>query len=129
MSADSDAVESGVESVGLRFVHEWQYHAAQGGVRVDVGIRDRQVVEDCAHFVDVVHCALHRRADVCHEDDGHVAVDSYGFVEVVVIDLAVALALYHDVADFQEAEYLDDAVVRVLGEVDNAVGENLAAHV
>ena len=92
-------------------------------------LADREIVENRPDLAHVVHGALHGGAYVGHEDDGDVAVYPYGLVEVVVVYLAAVLALDHDVAGFQDAQNLDDAVVGVLGEVDDAVGEHLAPDV
>ena len=129
VAADSHAVKSGVEPVRLGVVHKGQYHAAQGRVRVYVRIGDRQIVEDGPDLADVVDRALHRRAYVRDKDDRQVPVDPDGLVQVFVVDLAVVLALDHDVARPQQAQDLDDAVVGVLREVDDAVREHLSPDV
>ena len=123
VAADGDAVDAGVESVGLGVRGKWQYHAAEGGVSMDVGMLYVQVGEDFPDVVEVVYGPLHGGADVGDDYWRGIGVDAEGFPEVVVVHLAVVQASDHDVLHAQETEELDDAVVGVLGEVYGAAGE------
>ena len=114
-----------------------QDHTAEGGVGVKVGLGNRQVVHRMARTLDATSSTaprpeLHSGAYVRHENDRRVPIDlicSDGLVEVIVVNLAVVLTPYHNIARFQHAQYLDNAVVGVLGKVDHAVGEELAPQV
>ena len=103
MPADRQAVGASVEPKGLRVRYKGQNQTTQGGVGVNVGTGDSQVVQDTAHVLQIVHGALHRRADISHDNYRHVPVDADSLVEVVVVYFAVVLAFDHDVAHIQHA--------------------------
>ena len=77
----------------------------------------------------VVHGTLHGGAYIDDDYGGHVAIDPHCLVQVIVVHLAAVLAFDHDVARVEQTHYLHDAVVSILGIVDDAVGEQGARQV
>ena len=53
----------------------------------------------------------------------------YHVIQVVVVDLPVLLPLDHDVPRVQDAHVFQHAVVRLFGEVEDRVGEQLAGQI
>ena len=106
---------------------ERQNHAAQGGIDVQVILRDRQIVQNLLDAHQIIDGPFHGRADVGEDDRRHVAVDADRFAQVFQIDAAVRVALDHDVPHVQTAEDFIDRVVRVFGVIDDPLGMQLPA--
>ena len=115
------------KSHGCGFVDEGEDHPAERGIGMDVGVGNREVVEDLADLPEVVHRALHRGADVCEDDRRHVAVNAQRFTQVSIVHLPVRLALHHDVPRVLEAQDFRHGVVRVLAEVTDALADKVRA--
>ena len=98
MAADRDTVGSRTEIKRLRMIDKWQNHSAQCRIAMNVILSDRMILHDFIYFFEIIDCSGHGGTDIGKNNRGYIAVNAYGFGQILIVNFAVIAAFNHNVA-------------------------------